>query len=125
MTFLLRALLAIVVGVLVALQPVQSGAAAARYSIDVQLDLFGNPLCVTREGPADQRRHDGHEFPSCCTAGCLQSYAWMPVREKAAGWVGRRYEAWKSDFPLTQPQTVTARKNGPGNPRGPPVGQVI
>ena len=96
-----------------------AGAAAFGAGPD-RVDLFGNPVCVTKadgSGPL----HDGHGkmSPGCCAAGCSMFTAMLAAPD------GQHWQQWPPSAEMLRrrddPGISRERQHQPGNPRAPPV----
>lgn len=87
----------------------------------IQLDAFGNPLCITsgdHSTPADDSDHP--QFPNCCTFGCLSFASPLATPPDNVSLVVHDLFETAAARPTSRPAPSTAPDHDPGNPRAPP-----
>jgi hypothetical protein len=115
----LRQWFALVAAMLFLVQSLTGSAAAGQGPL--QLDAFGNPLCITSGDHKGVPSGDHGKMPGCCLLGCSASatIAGAPADE-ASLIIGFRTEV--AGRPLPAPIVIVqADDHDPGSPRAPPA----
>lgn len=115
----LRQWFALVAAVLFLVQSLTGSAAAGQGPL--QLDAFGNPLCITSGDHKGVPSSDHGQMPGCCMLGCVASatIAGTPPDEAL---LIIEFRTESAGQPLPAPIVIVqADDHDPGSPRAPPA----
>jgi hypothetical protein len=89
---------------------------------DPQIDMFGNPLCITRMDDSGSSDHkDGSQLPKCCTQACSM-FAPVLALQTSGSFIINSLEAKLEPLDIPREVGPLARpETSPGNPRAPPL----
>lgn len=119
-----RLVAALVLALVLITQSVVGAFALGADGAGLQLDAFGNPLCLNgadHDNSSGPGTPDHSKIPSCCTFAC--SMFWTGLAAPAdAGQVARDLQV-ADRLAFTQVKQIDLHEKGyrPGNPRAPPL----
>lgn len=113
---------ALVAALVLVLQATLSAAALGAERSPVELDAFGNVLCITSHGASQS--DSGGSDPSkvnCCTLGCSFTFQAFDAPSDRFLLVGALPSNTTGVVPPVGASTHVSRDYDPGNPRAPPL----
>ena len=117
-----RSLAVLLAAIAFLFQSVLSIAATAAMPLGPQLDVFGNPLCITGTVSGDGSSEPAvHKVPGCCLFGCNLVHHDVDHPLLASQGIHRPLEQKVQALEVREYSVFSQVGHDPGSPRAPPV----